>query len=129
MPLNPRVFEKLQAHINDYEQTYFILSRKRNGKQCFCFLGLICELYRQETGIGEWFPGMVASTDLAFSTSDQTTSGQLPSAVRAWAGIDKQTEKDITELNDHGKKSFKEILDYLGAENDKNQESPNPQEE
>lgn len=74
-------------------------------KKGFCCLGVLCELYREETNDGEWrgTGSFVAMSFVAMSPS----LGVLPPAVRTWAGMrsslgvfDPLKAFDLTDLND-----------------------------
>jgi hypothetical protein len=89
-----------------YEQAQGFL---RLGKG-YCCLGVLCEIYRQQTGEGTW-------SDLVFRASRGSSSGVLPEAVQDWAGIevhDPVLGRTLTAsiLNDRGK-SFAFIADRI----------------
>jgi hypothetical protein len=94
--------------------------RLRPTSNTFCCLGVACELYRRETGQGEWVP---AHDDEAhpslqeFVMPDEgTTSGVLSPSVRKWLGwaSDKgsTSEACLAERNDSGA-TFSEIADLI----------------
>jgi len=74
--------------------TAALRSRKyRKGKgglrvdNAFCCLGVLCELYRKDTGKGEWIEALGGKSFL-FET------GILPTAVSTWAGLKGMDRED-----------------------------------
>ena len=105
-----------------YEQTEGVL---RNGDG-FCCLGVLCDIYAQETGV-EWHkPGWVG-----FSMHSATSV--LPDAVREWADLPHEHggyvavtksyddgeettvyhTPSLTELNDQWQYDFRQIADVI----------------
>lgn len=75
-----------------------------------CCLGVLCEVYAQQTGEGRW-------NDRVFTTKQTSSSGTLPKPVREWAEIDVSDPllgRTLTasRLNDKGK-SFTFIADRI----------------
>jgi hypothetical protein len=107
---------------NEYEQTTGVL---RNGDG-FCCLGVLCDIYAQETGV-EWFT--VNGRDFGMHGADSV----LPLEVRRWAGLADEhggyvsVSKDydegemttvdhtasLTELNDTWNYDFRQIADVI----------------
>lgn len=84
--LKPEVAAKLCALLPTLKQT------TRDGKrgECYCFEGAICELYRRETGEGQWIPVPDDADDaeqFAVGDKDSSCVGDLP-AVAEWATVD-----------------------------------------
>ena len=80
----------------------------------FCCLGVLCEVYRKETGDGRW------TKYGTFVAEDSEDACVLPDAVIAWAGLDSDTPRlgprknsaYATTLNDNGR-SFSYIADRI----------------
>lgn len=98
----------------------------------YCCLGVACEVYRQETGEGQWLGDTVGGHFL-FRTSAETVSAFLPGPVCDWLGVihDNGARDDTDGLNDadrynsdlrplsslnDGGRSFEEIADILEAQ-------------
>lgn len=85
----------------------------RNGDR-FCCLGVLCEVYRQDTGKGRWTRGE------SFVAGDSEDCCVLPDAVMAWAALSGDTPRlgprknsaYATTLNDNGR-SFSYIADRI----------------
>lgn len=82
------------------------INRLRDEKG-YCCLGVACERFRQETGIGNWGP------DLTFRMDDGPYGAALPNAVKEWYGLsDTEGQFDgtssLTLRNDTGQ-TFEEI--------------------
>ena len=79
----------------------------------YCCLGVLCELYRQETGNGEW-------TEKGFCSFGETLEGLPPMAVRDWAGLCSLSgtlslfgNPSLVTMNDSLSKSFEQLADYI----------------
>jgi len=72
----------------EYRQVKGALKDKVGNKKCgYCCLGVLCDIYSEETGKGKFKVGRNAD-DRAFVLKDGTReSGSLPAAVREWAGM------------------------------------------
>lgn len=95
----------------DYTQTQGRL--RRDGG--FCCLGVLCDLYRQETGKGAWDGGNLV---WGGKTLGEAILGRV---VCDWAGltssnpyINDDKNATLTGMNDHGA-SFKEIAAVIEA--------------
>ncbi len=79
-----------------------------------CCLGVLCEIYRRETGNGQWSRG--EGKNLFFGES-----GVLPGTVAEWAGLEScnpTTRFDtysntMSELNDKHELNFQRIADII----------------
>lgn len=63
-----------------YQQT----KKRLRDEDGFCCLGVLCEVYREQTGIGQWKDGKYFET----SRTNDTDGHGLPEAVQEWAGLD-----------------------------------------
>lgn len=82
----------------------------------FCCLGVLCEMYRRETGSGEW-------DESKFITENERGKGTPPEVVGKWAGFEGDyvnpevfidgLQQSVAEFNDggggHSPKTFAEI--------------------
>jgi hypothetical protein len=86
---------------------------KRGDK--FCCLGRLCEVYRKETGKGEWD----GNDNFILQINELKFFGDvlLPLEVIEWAGLssdDPQIEENpLTDLNDAGILTFPDIADLI----------------
>lgn len=88
-----------------YEQAKGTLRRDDS----YCCLGVLCEVFREETGEGEWVKAPDESGTFVFSARDTRGAYALPIAVREWAGLPDSnprikpgdSEGYATYLNDH----------------------------
>ncbi len=101
-------------------------STLRRGEKSFCCLGVLCEIYRQETGEGEWIKdedGLLF--DDGISDSD---AANLPRGVREWAemagasgatrfgslmSMNHEEFYSLVSINDDTNKSFKDIAKII----------------
>lgn len=68
-----------------------------------CCLGVLCELYRRETGNGEWVETEVDGVFRFEASETDRSIGYLPVAVAQWAGVSQNPIVDgmsLTYLND-----------------------------
>ena len=104
----------------------------RRSDNCFCAEGVCCEVYRQITGLCEWFPPGNGFSVFHFGEGEEHTYGSiLPKYVKKWLGISDVLVKNadgfviriaLSTINDNGM-SFEEIADILESqpgENDDN---------
>ncbi len=93
----------------------------------YCCLGVLCELYRRETGKGSWSDPADGYVGFIYDASSDGNAcfkdDLLPAPVRAWAGLrddgpfiydegDANTKLELAVLNDDGK-SFEELADII----------------
>lgn len=105
--------------------------RLRRG-DAFCCLGVACDLYKKETGVGAWQPVLPKSTEpheeRAYRFASPGTDGDaayLPPYVKEYFGfhngsgstlyVDSPADHELglANLNDHGGKTFTEIADVI----------------
>lgn len=78
----------------------------------YCCLGVLCEVYRQETGKGKWQEAMGDLDN--FVTKSEGRSGVPPEAVRDWAELtDPGKIHHLARLNDEKRFNFSRIADYI----------------
>lgn len=77
----------------------------RKGQTHFCCLGVLCELYRVETGKGEWVKNK-------FVLGKEESESFPPDKVRTWAGLTEFDFSRYASINDRGG-SFREIADDI----------------
>jgi len=75
----------------EYKQTQGNL-QARGG---FCCLGVACDLYAKETGLGRWEKGSRFSPTLFVSGLHECDGGLPPEAVYNWFGITMSDELEI----------------------------------
>ena len=97
----------------NFKQTRNVMSNKKSGG--YCPLGVACEVYRVETGNGEWVSGKSFFTSNARSFKVKTTvSGNIPpAAVMKWYGIDVNFADAVAAKCDNSHCSMSEIADYI----------------
>lgn len=100
----------------DYTQGKYALK----SKDAFCCLGVACDVYMKETGLGAWdkHGAFILENEEAAVTA-------LPKSVTDWYGLDSEIgfyrtpEGKLTHLvfeNDSLKTSFDEIADIIESE-------------
>lgn len=107
----------------EYEQTRGAL-RTTKG---YCCLGVACELYRQETGVGEWIENTRNGCYEFVLPDSPRELYYLPDDVRAWlgfesnkGGVDARNIREVLNLaalNDIGE-TFAQIADKVESEPD-----------
>ena len=95
----------------------------KNRLRCldrFCCLGVACELYRRETGKGEWVLSGGESGAWDFIVNDEAADIDLPNTVREWLGFrtpngefGAEAEASLAECNDSGHYSFGRIAGLI----------------
>lgn len=85
----------------EYKQTFGAL--KKNG--CYCVLGVLCNLYKKETGKGDWNP--LANYEV-FLINDKCHTGTIPTEVQSWIGLSPSQLTAFAGANDCGN-SFSSI--------------------
>ena len=96
--MNPEVKTKwLEALRSDnYNKGVMSLKISRADKVFHCCLGVLCEIYIQETGKGSWQKTYESSFRLTF-TSENESSGAFPTKdVLQWAGIQLEGSRCIS---------------------------------
>lgn len=109
--LNNTQYGQIKGHLAAFREEYSPVNYK--GPNCFCALGLLCELHRETTNQGWWVFNIShqrwayrSGTDAADSCA---TVAVLPPCVQVWAGLseadpevrDEDGERaTITRLND-----------------------------
>lgn len=96
----------------------------------YCCLGVMCEIFRRETGKGEWITReaspLIRESDAFVIDGDLTFPSTLPPAVREWLGTESQNpvfpkdapdgyhfrDLSLAEMNDCGG-SFSTIADII----------------
>ena len=86
----------------DYEQGKFAL---RADADKFCCLGVLCNVHAKYTP-------EVAKTQKNPEAYDRH-SGHPSPMVLAWADLSADVAKKLVKMNDHEKKTFKEIADWI----------------
>ena len=86
-----------------------VLSKRIMGKQCFCVMGLICDLYRQETGRGEWVADPDRTDRYLFRLDNEDWHSGAPQPVLDWASITFGQEGRLIGENDAGE--FTSLVD------------------
>ncbi len=107
----------------EYRQEQGLLAYKHDTEGLgHCCLGVLCEVYRQETGKGEWVDlgGHLKFVDGGGDYSDTC----LPDHVQEWAGVSedplvvvnrKRIPVPLSSLNDEGE-TFEEIASLIEKE-------------
>ena len=65
----------------------------------YCCLGVLCDLYHNETGKGEWRKPS-AKTWWVFQTDYVAERNYLPQAVQDWAGLTCRNPMGLSVIND-----------------------------
>lgn len=101
--------------------------KTRNSKDelVYCPLGIACDIFHNETGLGEWQPREGDSSFYIFYCGSKDFSGiKLPEAVRKWLGLksclgdykdNNNLQSCIAVKNDYGT-SFETIAKIIESE-------------
>lgn len=81
--MRPDIAERWAAELKSgkYKQT----RRHLKDIDGYCCLGVLCEIYLEETGDGNWIEADYTFQN--FVTKSETSSGVLPTVVKDWAGM------------------------------------------
>ncbi len=98
----------------DYQKTKHAL--KQDDK--FCCLGVLCDLYRKETGDGEWIKD---GNFYRFKVANKIDDGTLPLKVRKWAELGESnpsiigvsTNLALSQHNDWTDRTFNDIAELI----------------
>jgi hypothetical protein len=111
----------LNALINGkYTQGFLTLRRAENDT--FCAMGVLVDLYQQETKDGQWQNYGYEVTRLVDpekakklgETQQLVFTSALPDFVKEWAELDRYTS--VVRMNDLNKASFDDIAHHISAE-------------
>lgn len=97
-------------------------NRLKHGQEHFCCLGVLCDLYREEQGKGEWVaPKYCESSQFEVECDGlkEVEGMVLPESVRVWAGIETRDgyipgtqDTSLLSLNDSGVE-FPQMADLI----------------
>lgn len=93
--MKPKIMEKWTTALEsgEFKQAKGSLKSNKGG---FCCLGVLCEIYHQETGKGKWVHDDEGG--IAFKVGRVAERDYLPTAVQKWAGIKHgSADLDLTE--------------------------------
>lgn len=127
MAMNPEIKEKWVKALRSgvYKQGSGVL---RSTNERYCCLGVLCEIYKEETGDGEWIAGQPGDTGMYTFLGSR---GYLPAAVQNWsliqgggqASLPNSMEirvegagvacRSLSGLNDSGYYSFEDIAKVI----------------
>lgn len=111
----------------EFKRTKYAL---RSG-DCYCPLGVLCEIYRKETGGGEW---LLQATEERFEfmtyADSESSCTILPPLVREWAGIHSavvsfppfqngekvERDRSMLDINDMLNFEFKKVAPMIRRE-------------
>lgn len=101
----------------EFEQGRSRLRHNDRDRDRYCCLGVACEVYRRETGNGEWLTGLHG---LWFEVDGRTPEEHyLHEHVVEWLGVDRVSPMaaglSLTNLNDNGA-TFSAIADLIERE-------------
>lgn len=92
---------------------------------CFCCLGVLCDIYIKTTNTGKWEPILNSEGQFVFSVNKaESETGVLTESVSSWSGLGEEKSGNpsikingvfhstLASLNDNGI-SFKKIADLI----------------
>jgi hypothetical protein len=92
----------------EYRQTRGKLrTSKTNGG--YCCLGVLCDVFQKETGVGEWKNSPPYQENMKFLNQAENP----PIKVRKWVGLNYKEMKKLIALNDGSHYNFAKIADYI----------------
>ena len=107
----------------DYIQVKRELKNNRitafGNSECFCAMGLACEVYRQENPDDAWWRDetfVLRSDGTVTSRKELEWTQAAPKAVLDWLGISDVDQTCLIELNDCNDYSFIEIAEWISAD-------------
>lgn len=117
--LNPGVKAKWVTALRsgDYRQGTLRLRWRGTGRDTYCCWGVLTDLYRKETGNGEWQGDSVSG--YLFVDGDQEDSCGPTENVCKWAGVSIKDQSNfgvighLMGMNDEHKNTFPEIADWI----------------
>lgn len=71
----------------EFKQGQGRLLQQHDGSRYYCCLGVACEVYRRETGQGEWRERPGFETRLEFHEEGGKHGSVLPLSVQRWLGV------------------------------------------
>lgn len=89
---------------------------------CFCAMGVLCELYREDHPEAYWKQNFELHGVTAFFASPADESSEesfygnvygAPKKVLEWAGVDSTFEETVVEWNDSEYRTFEEIAQLI----------------
>lgn len=86
--------------------------------ECLCFMGLVTEAYRRDTGDGYWAPVKLDADDeshtlFGYRVGEFGIYEEIPpDRVLMWLGI-YYISSSIARMNDTERRSFEDIIEYL----------------
>lgn len=78
------------------------------GSCRMCVSGVLCELFRRETGQGKWSTDGIGGGH-RFTLYGFEYYGATPNEVMIWAGISRATSSHMVFLNDSSRTSFEDF--------------------
>lgn len=112
--IKTRWIEALRS--GEYKQARTKLKKiKSGGKESFCCLGVLCDLYAQDNPKKIGWNKRIVDPDNKRNKIDafsrEVNYGGLPNFVRDWSGI--TWEHDSLIMNDEYQYNFKQIADWI----------------
>lgn len=109
---------------NEFNQHRGALHNPSNNG--YCCLGVLCEIYRKETGKGRWeYDGFMSNPDEKEARLMDWSCQHLPYAVQEWSGMKSplgqydekdnsiETNKNLVYLNDMAGFKFSGIASFI----------------
>lgn len=106
--MKTEVKEKLCTALRSgkYKKAMCVLRSDENS-DCFCVLGVLCDIYHKETKDGEWEPGG------SFGAGGESWLGRPPQVVLDWADMTYEEGMTLSGINDGTEKDLPEIADEI----------------
>lgn len=139
--MKPEIKEKwiLALESGKYKRTSGVLKKVKDGKASHCCLGVLCEIYIEETGQGEWRPPTQQVFDthvfIPLKNKHDWSETVLKIEVMEWAGmgteagsfkfdeedrkilhdvVPNQIDYTLAEVNDYSvKEDFSEVIPFI----------------
>lgn len=121
--MNPEIKQKWITALRsgEYKQGKNVL---RSNDDCYCCLGVLCDVYIKETGKGEWRKTTLTSEYYFITTAQSSNTFALTNEVAEWAGLkgrnpelDAKSRYSCSAFNDGtanlSARSFSQIADLI----------------
>lgn len=105
--MKPEIKQLLLTKLPEYQINKYSL---RHGN-CYCVLGVLCDLYRIETGQGEWVLSDDNPEDYRFVLGSFESLVDAPPLVTQWADLSFGEQNRLVTWNDVLYKNFR-VLAY-----------------
>lgn len=113
--MKPEIKQLLVAKLPEYRMH----RQNLRSADCYCVLGVLCDLYRIETGQGEWRPASYRPPDYHFVAGEEYSIATLPKVVLDWAELCNRQCNLLSAWNDVYCDNFTQLAERIETEFEK----------